>query len=60
MAPRAGLEPATHGLTDRCSTYWANEEYNKAQFYRRSTNWATPPHGGEDRTWTYNKRLPKH
>ena len=26
MAPRAGLEPATNGLTVRCSTNWAIEE----------------------------------
>ena len=28
LAPRAGLEPATLWLTVKCSTYWANEEYN--------------------------------
>ena len=27
LAPRAGLEPATYGLTVRRSTYWTNEEY---------------------------------
>ena len=27
MAPRTGLEPVTYGLTVRCSTNWAIEEY---------------------------------
>ena len=27
LAPQVGLEPTTHGLTVRCSTDWAIEEY---------------------------------
>lgn len=66
MVAPAGIEPATHGASVRCSTNWATEPWrSRRELNPRSSPWqgdvlnhfTTGPYGCGDWTWTNDLRV---